>query len=331
MVFLHILFAATVAFSSAMAVPTATAVTSSVLPSPTSEAHQQIMSNWSFAVGNFYAGSADSTASLQPICKDIGALGHGQWSRQGLSPELIQRPICNMTRSENVNPSIAIPWTIRSLSDMFTTQLLGAFDGQYKQSSLGYVCNNTQYQALDAYNIDSQRVVNATCHAAGLEMRPQLVEPLTTPNMTDASVYIEALSALYGITLASTARDMRELDGICHAMDGRMKALNAMHLNGSIVLNGTCGRYRPHSEQPMGGHSGGPLPEDGSPMLPHTAFDLVRVQMTRMFTIVLKGMNRSLEWNSWLCQNLNIDGLNNVGLIGDGVTEVVCQARGAVG
>ena len=48
--------------------------------------------------------------------------------------------------------------------------------------------------------------------------------------------------------------------------------------------------------------------------------------LTRWFITVITNISDVEGWNRWLCQNMSVDSLNQVGLIGNFVVNETCQA-----
>ncbi|KAF2858805.1 hypothetical protein K470DRAFT_265739 [Piedraia hortae CBS 480.64] len=242
-----------------------------------------VLGNWSLAFGHLFSGSSDTPNCLSSICSDFSTLGHGRLSPIGLNPDLVKQPICNASAS-SANTADSLPWTIRSLSDMFIAQLLGAFsDGTTvagaslsaspkAKKAYSYICTNARYSVLDAYHLDSARVVNTTCHAAGTNMAPRPAQALASANLTDVSLYSNAVSDLFGSTWTATARDKAELGDLCTTAKGRLDGYARMGMSADLVKECVCGGNVSEmpsavpSAHPHGPPMGAPMGAGGAPM-----------------------------------------------------------------
>jgi len=260
----------------------------------------------SYMLGWTMAGTAISPELLDWTCRNITSTGHGKWYAEGLVPANIQAPICNLTHS-SPNATIASPWLTHYNTELFVTQLLHSFAAQNMADAMTHICNNIRSLPVDAFIMDSNRVANATCAAAGKQVNPAPATPAATPNSTTVSAYTNTASVLYAIMFASSATIDSELNIYCAHAPEYVMNLNDIRLNGTVVESILCSST-----------INGLLSVE-------TAKATIKSVSSRLFATAVQGVGDGEGWSGWLCDNLDADAMNAVGLDGLAVRSMICE------
>ncbi|GAB1734741.1 hypothetical protein NU195Hw_Modified_650t1 [Hortaea werneckii] len=271
---------------------------------------QEIMTNFSSSFGWALAGSATSTKQLETMCDNITETGHGMWATQGLIPERIVNPVCNQSHSEP-NATLALPWIVYYNTRVFSTQITNAFASQNKSADMEYLCDNLRYRLLDGFGIEGATAINATCDAAAQARnpRPEAALAMIDKNATDA--YQDALSRLYGFLFASSACTSSELNDYCAQASQQIPSWDKMMLNGTLVEETICDVKRPMSSEDAKTH--------------------LREWMSKAFSTIIGYASNVDGWHGWLCEHLDVESMEAVGLDGRAISAQVCnEAEAAV-
>ncbi|KAK5137143.1 hypothetical protein LTR08_000648 [Meristemomyces frigidus] len=271
------------------------------IPSPQ---QQQVMASFSSAFGWTLAGTASSDNELDATCANITNTGHHKWAAAGLMPAYIVDPICNSSHA-SPNTTVALPWTILYNTDVFVTQLTNAFAANNSNTSLTYMCDNIRFIRLDGVHMMDARALNSTCAAAGLQAPPRPEEAIASINISITHAYVNTVSTLYGLLIASSAGSDSELSLYCAHAPDYTASLNAMMLNGTLVESTICNVK--------------------APMSTNAAVSAIRTWMSRTFIIVVENASNVSGWLNWLCENLDAEAMEEVGLDGKAVYTRVCS------
>ncbi|KAK5119210.1 hypothetical protein LTR85_007824 [Meristemomyces frigidus] len=270
---------------------------------------QQVMANLSSAFGWTMAGSALSDNELDVTCANITNTGHHKWDAEGLMPEYIVEPICNASHS-SPNTTVDLPWTILYNTKVFVTQLTNAFAAGNADAALTYLCGNLRFILLDGFHMMDGLALRSTCTAAGLQAPPRPAQPAATVNPDITNAYVNTASILYGLLFASSATSDTQLNIYCAHAPEYVPSLNALMLNGTLVQSTICNVQAPIST------------EDG--------IATIRTWTSRIFITVVENVSNVDGWLSWLCENLDTDAMEAVGLDGQAVHTQVCNDAKAV-
>lgn len=265
---------------------------------------QQVMANLSSAFGWTLAGSALSDDELDATCANITNTGHHKWAAEGLLPEYIVEPICNASHS-SPNTTIALPWTILYNTQVFVTQLTNAFAADNANASLTYLCGNLRFILLDGFHMQDGLALNATCAAATLQAPPRPAQPAAAVNSNITSAYVNTASILYGLIFASSALSDSQLNRYCAHAPEYKASLDALMLNGTLVQSTIC--------------------DVKEPMTTDEGIAAIRTWSSRIFTTVVENVSNVDGWLAWLCDNLDADAMETVGLDGQAVHTQVCS------
>ncbi|RMZ20411.1 hypothetical protein D0859_15588 [Hortaea werneckii] len=265
---------------------------------------QDIMTNFSSAFGWALAGSATSTKQLEDMCDNITETGHGMWATQGLIPERIVNPVCNQSHS-GPNATLALPWIVYYNTRVFSTQIINAFASQNKSADMEYLCDNLRYRLLDGFGIEGATAINATCNAAARARnpRPEAALAMIDKNATDA--YQNALSRLFGVLFASSACTSSELVDYCVQASHQVKSWDKMMLNGTLVEEIICDVKTPMSSENAKTH--------------------LRESMSKAFSTIVRYASNVDGWHAWLCEHLDVEFMEAVGLDGEAISAQVCK------
>ncbi|RMY31859.1 hypothetical protein D0866_07006 [Hortaea werneckii] len=265
---------------------------------------QDIMNNFSSSFGWALAGSATSTKQLETMCDNITETGHGMWATQGLIPERVVNPVCNPSHS-GPNATLALPWIVYYNTRVFSTQITSAFAPQNESADMEYLCDNLRYRLLDGFGIGGATAINATCNAAAQEKNPRPEAALAMIDKDATDAFQDALSRLYGFLFVSSACTVSELDDYCTQASHQVTSWDKMMLNGTLVEESIC--------------------EVKTPMSPKAAKTHLRQWMSKAFSTIVGNASNVDGWHSWLCEHLNADSMEAVGLDGEAVRAQICN------
>ncbi|RMY62003.1 hypothetical protein D0864_12852 [Hortaea werneckii] len=265
---------------------------------------QEIMTNFSSSFGWALAGSATSIKHLETMCDNITETGHGVWATQGLIPERIANPVCNQSHS-GPNATLALPWIVYYNTRVFSTQVTNAFASQNNSADMEYLCDNLRYRLLDGFGIEGATAINATCNAAAQARnpRPEAALAMIDKNATDA--YQDALSRLYGFLFVSSACTSSELDDYCAQASQQVTSWDKMMLNGTLVEETIC--------------------DVRTPMSSEVAKTRLREWMSKAFSTIVEYASNVDGWHAWLCEHLDVESMEAVGLDGEAISAQVCK------
>ncbi|GAB1735278.1 hypothetical protein NU219Hw_g2919t1 [Hortaea werneckii] len=266
---------------------------------------QDIMTNFSSSFGWALAGSATSTKQLETMCDNITETGHGMWATQGLIPERIVNPVCNQSHS-GPNATLALPWIVYYNTRVFTTQITSAFAPPNKSADMEYLCDNLRYRLLDGFGIEGATAINATCNAAAQERNPRPEAALAMIDKDATDAHQDALSRLYGFLFASSACTDSELDDYCAQALHQVESWDKMMLNGTLVEEIIC--------------------EVETPMSLEIAKAHLRQWMSKAFSTIVGNASNVDGWRAWLCEHLDEDSMEAVGLDGEAVASQICTS-----
>ncbi|KAI7537520.1 hypothetical protein KC331_g10879 [Hortaea werneckii] len=265
---------------------------------------QDIMTNFSSSFGWALAGSATSTKQLETMCDNITETGHGMWATQGLIPARVVNPVCNQSHS-GPNATLALPWIVYYNTRVFSTQITSAFAPQNKSADMEYLCDNLRYRLLDGFGIEGATAINATCNAAAQERNPRPEAALATIDKDATDAYQDALSRLYGFLFASSACTVSELGDYCAQASHKVASWDKMMLNGTLVEEVIC--------------------DVKTPMSPEGAETHFREGMSKAFSTIVGNASNVDGWRAWLCEHLDADSMEAVGLDGEAISAQVCS------
>ena len=161
-------------------------------------------------------------------CADISNVGHGKWAAQGLDGYFIQQPLCKASHG-SPDAAAALPYMLQYSTSIFTTQLLSSFAGN-NTGAYSYLCNNPRYIALDSFNLDDARLINATCVTAGEELPPRPATSVPDAGASNSAVhaYWNTISILYGTLFVSSAKSDSQANVLCAHAPDHVANLNKM-------------------------------------------------------------------------------------------------------
>ncbi|KAF7190800.1 hypothetical protein HII31_07959 [Pseudocercospora fuligena] len=253
------------------------------------------------------AGSAANANDLDQTCSQLQSSKNQQttWSQLGLLTTSIETPVCNALEP---NAETALVKLSAANTKVFTTLLTSSFD-QTNKTTFSYLCDNIRYVQLDGFLLDSGTITNATCQLGGASLNPQ---PFTTiggaqVNKTAVSEYNDAQSKLFAYTYAASATSSDQLETFCAnaAQPVRQGRFDALQLDGSCVKDTICSVKSPLS------------------------VDDAKAEFTKWtstgFLAVIQSLTNQPGYSQWLCHNLDVEGMNGVGLDGKLVKSTVCM------
>ncbi|RMY88710.1 hypothetical protein D0861_04664 [Hortaea werneckii] len=265
---------------------------------------QDIMNNFSSSFGWALAGSATSIKQLENMCDNITETGHGMWATQGLIPERIVDPLCNKSHS-GPNATLALPWIVYYNTRVFSTQITNSFASQNKSADMEYLCDNLRYRLLDGFGIEGATAINATCNAATQARNPRPEAALAMIDKNATGAYQDALSRLFGFLFASSACTSSELDDYCAQASHQVKSWDKMMLNGTLVEETICDVKTPMSSENAKAH--------------------LRESMSKAFSTIVRYASNVDGWHAWLCEHLDVESMEPVGLDGEAISAQVCK------
>jgi hypothetical protein len=285
---------------------------------------EQVFNNLSYQFGYQLAGASNGEEQLMTSCNNIAALDHDKWRSIGLVPSNVQSmssqnlklpsltdtyrdpgPLCNLSHAVP-NTTYATTNSIWYNSKIFTTQLLNSFNGTDRFDTL---CNRLEIDLLEYFPVIGESVKEAVCQASTLQLAP---EPEANPipgNPAAVKAAKNTASIIYAILVAAGATTDTELNLNCAHAPDYISSLNKIHLNGTMVESTMC--------------------EIKKPIAAAEVRSMLRTWMTRYYITIVENISEGNTWLSWLCDNVDIEKMNAVGLSGKAVQYRVCNDAAA--
>ncbi|EME81026.1 uncharacterized protein MYCFIDRAFT_76962 [Pseudocercospora fijiensis CIRAD86] len=275
----------------AVPVPAQTAP-SQPCPSTALKQSQSVVFGWQLA------GSAANAQDLDQTCSHLQSSANQAttWSQLGLLTTTIQTPVCNALEP---NAETALVKLSAANTKVFTTLLTSSFD-QSNKSTFSYLCDNIRYVQLNGFLLDSATIVNATCQLGADSLHPQPFTTIggATANQTAVEAYNDAQSKLFAYTYAASATSTDQLQTFCanSAQPVRQGRFDQLQLDASCVKSTICSVKSPLS------------------------VDDAKAQFTKWtsmgFLAVIQNLTNQPGYLKWLCHNLDVGGMDGVGLDG---------------
>jgi hypothetical protein len=171
-------------------------------------------------------------------------------------------------------------------------------------TSIGAVCKYLRLALIDFFPLISEQVKDGVCTAAGTIRAPQGFGNPFVPNKPAIQAARNTQSVLFAIINAAAHNSKLELALSCTNMKGYVETLNSEHLNGTLIASTLC-KFTKVIPVPV-------------------AKEMIRSWMTRYYITVLQNVSNSSKWEQWLCDNVDTEMMDAVGLNGDGVMQQVC-------
>lgn len=212
-------------------------------------------------------------------------------------------PICNASHSAP-NPEEAFPNSIPAISEIIERQLVGSFTGK---DNFGYICDNLAFLQIDQFSLTNDNLFQAVCDQAGKQVPPRPVGPSAGHIIGEAARFAARNTAtiLYSTLLAAGAESDIQLNVLCAHAPNYIDNVNAEMLNGTLMASRLCAIKEPLSVE--------------------AARSEILSWTSRLFVTVLENIGNVGGWLDWLCDHLDVEGMNSVGLIGWGSKEQVCE------
>lgn len=264
-----------------------------------------LRANQSYVFGWQLTGSAANSDDLDQTCSQLKSSHLSKWNQLGLLTSTIQTPVCNALTP---NAQSALPRVAAANTQVFINYITNAFDKTNK-TTYAYLCDSIRYVQLDGFLLDASLITNSTCQLGGGLLNPQ---PFTTNggaavNKSAVAAFWDAQSKQFAYTYAASASSSSDLDAQCGsaAQPVRQERLDALKLDASCVEATICSVKEPMSVEDAKG-------------------ELVKWQ-SQGFLAVIQNISNQPGYQKWLCHNLNVEGLNDVGLDGKLVKANVCK------
>lgn len=280
----------------------------------------QVLSSLSTWFGWQFAGGAKDQNQLVDSCRDTNSSGVEKLKDSGLvpanirrelgrlpahdhSPDILAEPSCNMSHGMP-NPDIAFPNSIPAVSAIIERQLVGSFRGK---EAFAYLCDNLGTFSINQFYLTDSNLLRAVCGRAGQQVPPRPFGTEAGRHLSKAAAFAarNTASILYATLVAAGVESDLELNVLCAHAPEHTANLNAESLNGTLVESTLCSIKAPLT-----------VVQTQHKILSWTS---------RLFITVLENVGNVDGWLHWLCENLDEEGMNGVGLIGWGSKLQVCK------
>lgn len=220
-----------------------------------------------------------------------------------VKPDKHAESLCNASHG-SPGPDHAFPNSIPAISAIVERQLTGSFTGK---NAFAYLCDNLAFFQIDQFFLTDSKLLTAVCGKAGKQVPPR-------PFGADAGRPIgqsagfaarNTASILYATLFAAGAESDLQLNVMCAHAPDHIVNLDAEQLNGTLVESTLCDIKTPLQ-----------IDEAQSKILSWTS---------RLYITVLENIGDTPDWLGWLCENLDTEGMNSVGLVGWGSKQSVCD------
>lgn len=160
---------------------------------------------------------------------------------------------------------------------------------------------------IDSLYLTDTSLLEAVCTKAGQQVPPRPFGIEAGRPLSAAAGFAARNTAtiLYATLLAAGADSSIKLNVLCAHAPEYIDNLNLEKLNGTLMEATLCSFKEPLS-----------VSEAQSKILSWTS---------RLFITVLENIGDVGGWLKWLCENLDEEGMNAVGLIGSGSKQQVCS------
>lgn len=175
------------------------------------------------------------------------------------------------------------------------------------QSSYLYLCDNIRFAQLRAFMLNDASIINATCNLGGpnAQISPEPFTTLAKPNLTAVAAYKDITSKLFATNYAATANSAADLISFCDRANSYKANLEALQLDPATVATQICSF-------------------EAVPQVAETQISIMQLT-SQQFVTVVENMSDVSGWNSWLCQELDEDAMDDLGLDGAWVKAQVCR------
>ncbi|KAI6900987.1 hypothetical protein KC316_g10453 [Hortaea werneckii] len=261
-----------------------------------------------YVIGANAAPSNDDVSSmkLQDIMTNFSSSFGWALAGSATSTKQLETMCDNITETgHGPNATLALPWIVYYNTRVFSTQITGAFAPQNKSADMEYLCDNLRYRLLDGFGIEGATAISATCNAAAQERNPRPEAALAMIDKGATDAYQDALSRLYGFLFASSACTVSELGDYCAQASHQVASWDKMMLNGTLVEEVLC--------------------DVKTPMSPEGAKTHFREWMSKAFSAIVGNASNVDGWHYWLCEHLEADSMEAVGLDGEAISAQVCS------
>ncbi|KAJ9624006.1 hypothetical protein H2203_005453 [Taxawa tesnikishii (nom. ined.)] len=295
-----------------------------------SEAFYYILGNASLLLGWQLAGVAPTMQQAQMNCKDIGTLGHGKWAAINYVPELIKgkfthpylslrlrsaitfsqldTPICQ-TANAVADPVAASANVTVYATNIFVLQAINSF-APGSTDSLVWLCSHLMNAVLTVIGLEAERSRESICEAAGFNSNnmPVVTDPVLLSHLTTSvhDAVIKAASNLYAYEFVLTSNTSADLYMMCSQYPYVQQNLAEEGLDTDIIRSVICGQEAPLTI------------EQGAAAVVQWSSEIYLQELLYAGTVS--------DWLQYLCRNLHVPSMNNVGLNGTQVQSGICAA-----
>lgn len=169
------------------------------------------------------------------------------------------------------------------------------------------MCNQIDYFLLDYFMLNDTAIMEAVCRSGDEQIPPRPFSPaIQGEGRQDEAVAVKnSFTVLYAVLVATGAESEPELKDLCTRAPDYADSLNAELLNATVYRDTICA-----TEEPI-------------------SIDLARSAIftwaTRVFITMIENISNVDEWRGWLCDHVDVKGMNSVMLYGDGVRMTICD------
>lgn len=203
-----------------------------------------------------------------------------------------------------MNASDSFPNVVDANSKAFSVALMNSFPENDKPT-WAHLCDVLRYRQLDQFMLDADSIVASTCNASSTPQSPRPFSGSDTENNTALAAYNNAHSVLYAWEYASQATDVDQLNQYCARAPAYHGNWKALQLNPSLVQDTLCSFQQPICAD-----------EGKAAIMEWTS---------KAFIIAMENISNVPGWLGFLCNQLDVNEMNAVGLDGSLVKQSVCQ------
>lgn len=249
------------------------------------------------------AGAATNNNQLDSICSNIAETGHFKWAGEGLIPDSIKSPICQV-KDANISPAAAVPHIIDFSTQLFITQLLNSFSPN-DTTSLPSLCQLMAFVELGNFNLDSQGIMEAICAAANTPQKPLAFGAKQVP-VNASHLYKNQASNLYAQMRASASVNDMQVNEMCAHANETVGSLNSILLDGPLISNILC--------------------SISAPLTTKEGANAIMNYSSSTFVVVMENLGlHDASYFLWMCKALNIGAMDEVGMDGAAVSAQICS------
>lgn len=170
------------------------------------------------------------------------------------------------------------------------------------------MCNQVDYFLLDYFLLNDTDITEAICSSVDQQTPPRPFSPDVQGERRQnaAAAARSASTVLYTLLLATGATSMSEVDNLCDRAPDYADNLRAELLNATVYQETMCHLV-------------------AEPITAKLAHMEIYNWTTTIFIAMIENISNVDGWRTWLCNHIEVKGMNSAMLLGEIVKERLCD------